>query len=263
MIKMLCQVPRKQGLSEGEFYPRYLHGHGDLVRVHARAMGFLRYVQAHRIALPEIRLFTAENWRDPLDGQSELWWESWNSMERALASPEGTEASGILELDEQAFTDTVNVSGFVAQEIAILDRSDWLPPKAGTAVKIVIDMWKRPELGAADFSDRWRTGHARLVRQHASALGICKYVQNHRDPEAKFDFAELRGWQPAPDGVTEMWWPSVEAMTLALTTPEAATAIAALRTDEEAFSVPSLTRAFAAKEHTIFDFVESEPSPRY
>ena len=256
MIKMLCQVPRKLGMSEHEFYPRYLQGHGSLVRNHARAMGFLRYVQAHRIALPEIDNFSAgQPWRTPLDGQSELWWESWESMESALASPEGGKASAILEVDEREFTETSNVSGFVAQEEVVLDISDGSPPGFGTAVKIVIDIWKRPDLSTAEFSARWRAQHADLVRQHAAALGICKYVQNHRDPAAKFDFAELRGWQPAPDGVTEMWWPSSEAMSWALTSPEAVAAVAAIRLDEEEFVLPSLTRAFAAKEHSIFDYI--------
>lgn len=263
MIKMLCQVPRKLGMSEHEFYPRYLQGHGSLVRNHARAMGFLRYVQAHRIALPEIDKFAAgQPWRTPLDGQSELWWESWESMESALASPEGGKASAILEVDEQEFTDTSNVSGFVAQEEIVLDLSDGSPPGFGTAVKMVIDIWKRPDLSTAEFSARWRGQHGDLVRQHAAALGICKYVQNHRDPAAKFDFAELRGWQPAPNGVTEMWWPDIEAMRSALASPEALSSLTAISLDEVAFADPALTRAFVAKEHTIFDYVGAVPSTR-
>lgn len=261
MIKMLCQVPRKQGMGEGEFYPRYLHGHGDLVRTHARAMGFLRYVQAHRIAAPDIGSFGAGRaWRCPLDGQSELWWESWESMERALASPEGEQASALLEVDEQVFTDTANVSGFIAQEEVVLDASARSPPGLDGAVKMVIDIWKHPSLSAAEFSARWRGEHADLVRRLATALGISKCVQNHRDPDAKFDFADLRGWQPAPDGVTELWWPSVDAMSRALASPEARVAAAAIRSDEEAFTNPSLTRAFAAKEHSIFDYIEPAPT---
>jgi hypothetical protein len=256
VIKMLCQVPRKPGMSEAEFYPRYRHRHGDLVRSHAQDMAFLRYVQAHRIDVPEISGFLAgHRWRSPLDGQSELWWESWESMETALGSPKGGIASAILEEDEQAFTDTVNVSGFVAQEEVNFEHSDGLPPGQGPAVKMVIDIWKHADLSGAEFSARWRTKHADLIRQHASALGISKYVQNHRDPAAKFDFAELRGWRPAPDGVAEMWWPNIEAMRHALASPDAIAAAAAIRQDEDAFTDQSLTRAFAAKEHSIFDFV--------
>lgn len=211
MIKMLCQVSRKPGMSEVEFYPRYLEGHGNLVRSVARAMGFLRYVQMHRIASAEIAAFAAgRGWRAPTDGQSELWWESWESMEAALASHEGIEASALLEVDEQSFTDTTSVSAFIAKEEAIFDVSDRSPPGCGDAVKMVVDVWKRPGLSAGGFSERWLKEHGDLVRQHAAALGFSKYVQNHRDPDSKFDFAELRGWQPAPDGVTEVWWPSIE-----------------------------------------------------
>lgn len=261
MIKMLCQVPRKQGMSEADFYPRYLHGHGDLVRTHAQAMGFLRYVQAHRITAPDFDSFSAGHaWRSPLDGQSELWWESWESMERALASPEGEKASAMLEVDEQVFTDTANVSGFIAQEAVVLDFSDGSPPGLGDAVKMVIDIWKHPDLSAAAFSARWRGEHADLVSKHATALGISKYVQNHRDPDVKFDFADLRGWQPAPDGVTELWWPSLDAITHALAEPQARAAAAVIRSDEKAFTTPLLTRAFAAREHSIFDYIEPAPS---
>lgn len=257
MIKMLCQVPRKPGMSEAEFYPRYLNGHGDLVRGLAQPMGFLRYVQAHRLASPEIDAFAAgRGWRAPNDGQSELWWESWDSMEAALGSPEGADASAILEVDEQAFTDTTNVSGFIAKEEAIFDFSDGSPPGVGDAVKMVVDVWRRPGLSPEEFSDRWRTQHGDLVRKHAKAMGFSKYVQNHRDPESKFNFAELRGWQPAPDGVTEVWWPSIEAMKQALASPAAMEAGAALRADEEVFIDPANVRAFLGKEHSIFDYIE-------
>jgi EthD domain len=263
LIKMLCQVPRKQGMSETEFYPRYRNGHGGLVRSHAQAMGFLRYVQAHRIESLEIGSFKAGHvWREAMDGQSELWWESWDSMETALASAKGAEASSILEADEQAFTDTFNVSGFIAREEVVLDRSDGLPLGFGTAVKVVVDLWKHPDISPAEFSDRWRNEHAELVLRHGRALGICKYVQNHRDPEAKFDFAELRGWKPAPDGVTEMWWPSINAMRHAFASLEAQSAVAAIRKDEEVFTAPSLTRGFVAREHSIFDYIGADLAPR-
>jgi hypothetical protein len=196
-----------------------------------------------------------------LDGQSELWWESWDSMESALGSPEGSNASAILEDDEQAFTDTINVSGFVALEEVVLDQLGGLPPGFGPSVKMVIETWKRPDLSNAEFSAHWRGGHADLIKEHATALGICKYVQNHGDPEAKFDFADLRGWRTAPNGVTEMWWPSIEAMRQTLGSPEAIAAVAAIRQDEDGFTDPALTRAFAAKEHAIFDYISAVTEP--
>jgi hypothetical protein len=257
MIKMLCQVSRKPEISEADFYPRYLTGHGDLVRSLAKPMGFLRYVQAHRIASSEIDAFAAgRGWRAPTDGQSELWWESWGSMEAALGSPDGAKASALLEVDEQAFTDTAKVSAFIAREEVIFDFSDGAPPGVGNAVKMVVDVWKRPGLTADEFSARWLKDHGDLVRTHAKAMGFSKYVQNHRDPESKLDFAELRGWVPAPDGVTEVWWPNEEAMKKAMASPEAVAAGLILRADEEEFIDPGMVRAFLAKEHSIFDFID-------
>jgi hypothetical protein len=257
MIKMLCQVPRKPGMSEADFFPRYLNGHGDLVRSLAEPMGFLRYVQAHRIVSPEIDAFAAgRGWRTPNDGQSELWWESWESMEGALASHQGTKASGLLEVDEQAFTDTTNVSAFIAKEETIFDFSDGSPPGVGEAVKMVVDVWRRPGLSSEAFSERWLKQHGDLVRKHAKAMGFSKYVQNHSDPESRFDFAELRGWLQAPEGVTEVWWPSEDAMKKAMATPEAKEAAAILQADEEEFIDPSRVRAFLSREHSIFDFIK-------
>jgi hypothetical protein len=56
-----------------------------------------------------------------------------------------------------------------------------------------------------------------------------------------------------------MWWPSIEAMRQTLASPEAIAAVAAIRQDEDGFTDPALTRAFAAKEHSIFDYIEMHP----
>ena len=260
MIKMLCQVPRRQGMSAADFYPRYLEGHGQLVSEHAKAMGFLRYVQAHRIVSPEIdRLAVERGWRAPMDGQSELWWDGWSEMEAALASAEGIAASASLEVDEQAFTDTVNVSGFIAIESVVCEFGGDVPAETNQAVKIVLDHWRRASIYPDAFGARWHGSHADLIRDRAPALGISKYVQNHRDPAAKFDFADLRGWQPAPDGVTEIWWPDIETMKRAISSDETKPVFSSLLSDLDDFTDSSLTRGFSAREHVIFDFVDAVP----
>lgn len=50
MIKMMVQVWKKAELSDEAFRQRWLVEHGELVRKHARAMGFVRYIQSHKIS---------------------------------------------------------------------------------------------------------------------------------------------------------------------------------------------------------------------
>ena len=124
MIKMVVQVWKKEGMTDEEFRLRWLNEHGDLVRKHAKAMGFVRYIQSHKIISPEIQSFSeSRGWRTPPDGLSELWWKDYESMRHAVNSPEGIEASRILSIDEAEFVDMSNVSAFLSVEKVIFDHS--------------------------------------------------------------------------------------------------------------------------------------------
>jgi uncharacterized protein (TIGR02118 family) len=101
MIKMV-NVYRKPGMTREAFDVRWLVQHGDLVRKHAKAMGFLRYVQNHNLPSPEIAAFAASRgWDQPSDGVTEVWWESLQSMQAAMATAEGQRASKEFQEDEE------------------------------------------------------------------------------------------------------------------------------------------------------------------
>lgn len=124
MIKLVVEVWKKPELSFLEFTRRWRDQHGALVRRHATAMGFLRYVQSHKQPSEAIDTFTKERgFKSPPDGLSELWWESVDEMQRALASREGQEASAALEADEKEFCDTHKLSAYLAVEEIIFDRT--------------------------------------------------------------------------------------------------------------------------------------------
>lgn len=254
MIRMLVEVHKRPDFDDVAFYDRWRIEHGDLVRENARAMGFLRYIQSHRIASPEIEAFAAgRGWAAPADGQAELWWPSVEAMEEALGSSAGEAASALLEVDERAFTDTCALSAFLTTEETLFDFTADLPQHwQSSSVKMVVKVWKKAGLSAEQFSERWRVAHGDLVRRLAEPMGFIRYVQNHRSDDG-FDFAAMRGWRPAPDGVTEIWWQSAAAMTAALSSPEGLEASAILAADEIQFVDGTRITAFLAKEVCIFD----------
>ena len=122
MLKMVVEVWKKQGMTDAAFRERWLVQHGALVRKHAKAMGFLRYVQSHKLPMPAIEKFAEDRgWKPAPDGITEVWWESEATMNAALGSPEGIAASAELEVDEKAFCDSRNLSAFLSEEKVIFD----------------------------------------------------------------------------------------------------------------------------------------------
>lgn len=122
MIKMVVEVWKKPGMTDEQFRERWLVEHGGLVKKLARDMGFLRYIQSHKIPSPDIEEFArGRGWKPAPDGITEVWWESRESMEAALSSAAGQEASRLLAEDEIQFCDTPRLSAFLADEQTIFD----------------------------------------------------------------------------------------------------------------------------------------------
>lgn len=122
MIKMVCTVWKLPELSHEDFSKHWLEKHGALVKEHAKAMGFVRYVQSHKLSSAALEEFSASRgWAQPPDGLTEVWWESEESMNAALGSPEGQRASAILQKDERNFIDATRVSAFLSVEETIFD----------------------------------------------------------------------------------------------------------------------------------------------
>jgi hypothetical protein len=125
MVKMVCQIWKRPGMSDQAFRDRWRIQHGDLVRTHAQAMGFLRYVQSHRVPSKDLAEFAAaRGWREAPDGLTEVWWSSQAAMKEAFASAEASEASRILANDEIVFIDPTRVTAFLAREHIVFDNSN-------------------------------------------------------------------------------------------------------------------------------------------
>ena len=103
-------------------------------------------------------------------------------------------------------------------------------------IKLTFCLRRRDELTLEEFQRYWREEHAPLVRQHAEALGIRKYVQLHSRPGPMDDALQAsRGGPAAYDGVAELWFDSLEALVGAASSSEGLEAGAALLADEQTF----------------------------
>ena len=81
-----------------------------------------------------------------------------------------------------------------------------------------------------------------------------RYIQSHTcGPELNQAFAASRGLAPAYDGITEVWWNSIEDLKSAMASPAGAEAMAMLREDESQFIEFSQSCVFMTTEHVIFD----------
>jgi len=119
-------------------------------------------------------------------------------------------------------------------------------------LKLVFCVKRLPHLSRAEFQRYWRETHGPLVRAHAAALGIRRYVQLHTGDDAlNAGLRASRGGPEAYDGVAELWWDGAEALGAALGTPEGRAASAALLEDERRFIDLAVSPLFVGEEHAI------------
>ncbi|HEY7650417.1 MAG TPA: EthD domain-containing protein [Methylomirabilota bacterium] len=103
-------------------------------------------------------------------------------------------------------------------------------------VKLTFCLRRLPHLSREEFQRYWLDVHGPLVRAHAPALGIKRYVQVHTDASTLGDAVRKVRGAPEPfDGVAELWWESAEDLRAAGATAEGRAAGAALLEDERRF----------------------------
>jgi uncharacterized protein (TIGR02118 family) len=104
-------------------------------------------------------------------------------------------------------------------------------------IKIVFTIRRREGMTREEFQRYWRQEHAQLVKRHAEALRICRYVQTHaRDTDLDEPLAGARGSEPRYyDGVAELWWESIDDLLEANMSEEGQIAGQELLEDERLF----------------------------
>jgi len=122
-------------------------------------------------------------------------------------------------------------------------------------LKFVYCVRRRPDISPAEFRKYWLEKHGPLVRKYASALRVKRYVQSHTlDTPLNDVAAGPRGTKAPFDGITELWWDSIEDLLQAAATPEGQEANRVLAEDEARFCDLPNCSVFFTEEHEIFRF---------
>jgi uncharacterized protein (TIGR02118 family) len=121
-------------------------------------------------------------------------------------------------------------------------------------LKFVYCVRRRPDLSPEAFTKYWLEKHGPLVKQHAPALRAKRYVQSHTiNSPGLNESAQIPRQTKAPyDGITEVWWDSLEDLVAALQSPEGHHANLTLAEDEARFCDLPNCSVFFTEEHTIF-----------
>jgi len=121
-------------------------------------------------------------------------------------------------------------------------------------IKLVYCVAKRADMSLEDFREYWSTDHPPLVKRLAEALGARKYIQSHTiDTEINDAFIQSRGLEQAYDGITEVWFDSLDSLVAHAETEAGEEADRSLKEDEKKFIDLSQSRVFLTEEHVIFD----------
>jgi hypothetical protein len=120
-------------------------------------------------------------------------------------------------------------------------------------IKLVYCITRKEGMSRSEFCRTWLEDHGPLVRSFATAIRAVKYVQSHTGmDELNQSFIASRGLSVPYDGITEIWWNSVDDMQAGSGTPEGLAAAKALAVDEARFIDFSRSSVFMTEEHEIF-----------
>jgi uncharacterized protein (TIGR02118 family) len=120
-------------------------------------------------------------------------------------------------------------------------------------IKLVFCVSKREDISSDEFFRYWLEDHGPLVKSVADDIGACRYVQSHTVlPELNEQLIAGRKLQQPYDGITEVWWNSMEDLEKGFASPEGIAASKRLQEDEATFIDLPKSRVFMTEEHEIF-----------
>ena len=119
-------------------------------------------------------------------------------------------------------------------------------------IKLVFCCRRKPEMTREEFQKRWLEVHGPLVKRVREQMPMMKrYVQSHSLPDEVSEAVRAsRGAGPAYDGITEVWFDSLESM--GAQSEEAVEGAKALLEDEAKFLDLPNCAVFLTEEHEIF-----------
>ena len=127
-------------------------------------------------------------------------------------------------------------------------------------IKFVYCIRKRTDLTDEEFHTYWREKHGAFIRSLAKVIRAKKYIQSHTlNTPINVELVRSRGLNAqAYDGVTEIWWDSMEEFLAGVNSPEGAEAAQKYVADEANFVDFSQSCAFLTEEYTVFDLSSTE-----
>ena len=253
MIKLVYVITRRADLSASAFHDYWLNRHGPLVARQAKALRLRKYVQSHLVdhaaneGMRAVRGMLA-----PVDGITEVWWDSFADLEAAYATDEGAAAGRTLSQDEAKFIDFSKSQVFLTEEHLIFDRTGG-KPLGPDALKVTYLLARKHGLSQQDCHRTWLADHGPLVRSVAEVLHMKKYVQSHTVAPEWNARVLAAGFAAPLDGITEVWIGSEAELGRGGETEAGRNAGTALVEDERRFVEMGASRCFLTREHLIFD----------
>lgn len=119
-------------------------------------------------------------------------------------------------------------------------------------VKMTYCMHRLPHLSHGDFLRYWLEEHGPMIRSHAPAMKMARYLQFHVVDDALNEgLRGRRGGQEPYDGVAEMWWETRADFDSAFTTDEGRAAGRAIMADEKTFVDMARSTIMFGEEKTL------------
>lgn len=120
-------------------------------------------------------------------------------------------------------------------------------------VKLVYCVRKKDGISDEEFREYWLRKHGPFVKSYAETLRADRYVQSHTlDTVVNGIIREERNSAEPYDGITEIWWDSMETVLEVVQSPEYQEVCVALANDENVFVDIQRSSLFFTEEHTIF-----------
>ncbi|HET9475998.1 MAG TPA: EthD domain-containing protein [Dehalococcoidia bacterium] len=121
-------------------------------------------------------------------------------------------------------------------------------------IKLTFCLRRLPQMSLEECQKYWLETHGPLVRKHAAALRIRRYVQVHRTESPINEAMRLNRQAGEPfDGVAELWWDSIQDIVEATVTPEGREASRVLLEDERRFIDFTRSALWVGEEHPIVE----------
>lgn len=255
MIRLVFLLRRKAGMSREAFQDYWLNRHGPLVASHAAHLDILRYVQVHTLDTPANEAMAKARggkMEEPYDGVAELWWSTDEAFSAPSQTAEGRDAGAALLTDEATFIDLPASPLWLACEYPQINPApeNIVATPKSNLVRLFFPLRQLSSLSEDDARTYWLRNHGPVIRSHAAASGMLRYLQVHRiEHPAEAALRAARGTTVAPYlGHAEVWLTRDR-----VPTDESRAAGAAAVADESHFIDFERSAMWLAKEHVVID----------